>query len=75
MYIIVLISLGTAALGLVLERPRGSIIELTGRFGALSYATFAVLTGLLWVCFPAATAQLVPGHSSGVLVATVTQAR
>lgn len=75
MYIIVLISLGTAALGLVLERPRGSIIELTARFGALSYATFAVLTGLLWVCFPAATAQLVPGHSGGVLVATVTQAR
>jgi hypothetical protein len=41
----------------------------------LSYAGFAVLSGAFWLFWPQATGQLVPGHTGGMLVATVTQAR
>src|SRR5580692_6987134 len=75
MYIFALIALATAALWLLIERPGGSIAGAVARFGAVSYGVFAILTGLFWVCFPAATAQLVPGHAGGVLVAAATQAR
>jgi hypothetical protein len=75
MYIFALVALGSAALWLAVERPRSSITGLIARFGALSYGIFAVITGLFWICFPATTAQLVPGHAGGVLVATATQAR
>jgi len=75
MYIFALVALGSAALWLSIERPRNSIADLIARFGALSYGVFSITTGLFWICFPATTAQLVPGHAGGVLVATATQAR
>jgi hypothetical protein len=75
MYVFVLIALGAGAAWLFIERPLGPWPRALIRFGILSYACFALSSGIFWVCSPASTAQLVPGHSGGVLVATATQAR
>jgi hypothetical protein len=75
MYMFVLIALGVAGLWLFLERPLGSPAQALVRLGILSYAVFAIVSGLFWLCWPTGTGHLVPGHADGILIATTTQAR
>ena len=74
MYLFVVIALVVAAVWLFVERP-SSLGDGLVCLGVLSYAGFAVLSGAFWVLWPQATGQLVPGHTGGMLVVTVTQAR
>jgi hypothetical protein len=74
-YIFALIAILLGGLWLLIERGPPGLVRRLARYGTLTFGIFAILTGAFWVLSPAATGRLVPGHSTGEIVAAVVQAR